>query len=345
VLLNQEPSVVAVVPTLGTNIPRLNAAIRSIRQHSDTSSPRIVLVNNSPNRELPGAEPVDEILFPGMNLGWVGSIELIRRTFCCDYLWTIQDDMELLNDTATILLQRLEDDPSLAVASPVLIRNGLIPARTRGGVLSNHHAIEWHNIPESDIEPEALGDRTDLCFVAGSGAIWRMKALEEVGGFNLDLYPLVHVDVDICLRLLQAGWRIALERNAHISHEIGGSTSSMLRDFLNDFNAEKVRQSVRSATGDPKDKFRTLPTDPRTVIAQNSTYFFIHFSAWANTRYDEANRAVETLKNRISELEVENSAIRADLEFVVGSRSWRWTFMLRTALKKWNSIMGRRRDT
>lgn len=336
--------VVAVIPTLGTNIPRLNVCIRSIREHSTTSSLKVVLVNNSLQKNLPNVEPVDEIVFPGLNLGWVGAIEMCRREFQCDYLWTIQDDMYLLNDVAQILMERLEREPLLAVASPVLVRDGVIPARTRAGILTDAVAIEWQNIPEEDIEPNSLGDRADLCFVSGSGAMWRKVAIDDVGGFNLDLFPLMHVDVDICLRLLQAKWNIALDGKAHISHEIGGSTSSILREFLNQFNAEKVRRKLRSVADGPGTHSSAHPEDPRSVVARHSTYFFIDFSAWVSSYFENVTRENQILRSQVAELEAERSGVRSQLEQVIGSKSWRWTHFLRAGLKKWNSLRKHRQN-
>ena len=60
----------------------------------------------------------------------------------------------------------------------------------------------------------------DARLVITSGALCRISALDDVGGFCEDLF-IDHVDHDICLRLRGSGWRVAIEPAAVMRHSIG----------------------------------------------------------------------------------------------------------------------------
>ena len=221
-MYSDTPRVIAVIPSLGKNLNRLNAAIESIRKNSHLPNLKIILIDNSQDGTLLDSNLVDEVIWTGLNLGWVGSLEYIRRYYEFDFLWTIQDDMTISNDVLGILLKEFDKDSKLGVASPVLIRDGLIPARTRGGIFTDKYEVKWINIPEHDMHPKLFNQNYDLCFVSGSGALWSKKALDDISGFDLNLYPLVHVDVDACFRLIENQWKIKLIVDAHVAHEIRG---------------------------------------------------------------------------------------------------------------------------
>ena len=60
-----------------------------------------------------------------------------------------------------------------------------------------------------------------------SGSLCRVSALRHVGGFRSDLV-IDFVDWDLCVRLREAGWQIAIEPTAVLEHSIGRDTSHRL---------------------------------------------------------------------------------------------------------------------
>ena len=237
--------VVAVIATMGKDLERLNNLIRSVRKHSKQHNYYIVLVDNSQDGLSDGLEPVDEILSYGINFGWVGAIELVRRKYNFKYLWTIQDDMFLLNDVLGTLKAEMESNPRLGVCSPLALVDGIVPALSRGGVLDDKDSLVWSSIPKTPTRPELFENPANLCAVPSSGALWRASALEEAGGFNLNLYPVIGVDVDMCFRLARLGWSIKISNRAHIQHEGGGSTASLLQDTLGKINQKQIYENLR----------------------------------------------------------------------------------------------------
>jgi GT2 family glycosyltransferase len=290
--------VLAVIPTLGKDVERLNRAIRSVRDHSGKHSPYLVVVDNSGDGLLKGLESVDEILRYGMNLGWVGSIEAVRRRYRFEYLWTVQDDMTMINDVLGILLSSLEAEPSLGVSSPVSLENGMVPPFSRGGVLDDAENLKWSNIPKMSTPPDQITNPSNLCFVSGSGALWRGSALESAGGFGVNLYPLVHVDVDMCFRLTRFEWRLKISNQAHVQHDLRGSTSSLLGSTLSSINEELVRKNY--VNYDPTSEKGQLALDRDILfgIASKASYLLLELGREGSKRIEASEAQVELRRTR-----------------------------------------------
>jgi rhamnosyltransferase len=104
--------------------------------------------------------------------------------------------------------------------------------------------------------------------VIASGTLWNVEALLEVGGFDESL-GLDAVDAAACLRLREAGYRIALAPGVRMEHELGNSRSVQLlgRTVLatghsGERRATMMRNRLRLAPAEfrqsPKHAFRTL---------------------------------------------------------------------------------------
>lgn len=339
-MYSDTPRVIAVIPSLGKNLNRLSAAIESLRKHSHFPNLKIILIDNSQDGALLDSNLVDEVIWTGLNLGWVGSLEYVRRYYEFDFLWTIQDDMTILNDVLGLLLKEFDKDSKLGVASPVLIRDGLIPARTRGGIFTDNEEVRWINIPEKDVSPELFKQDYELCFVSGSGALWSKKALDDVSGFDLSLYPLVHVDVDTCLRLIKNQWRLKLIVNAHVTHEIRGSTTEILGNSLHFINEDIIRKkflenkSIKNIIESRMDK------DFLFALSRKSSFVFLDVAR-------NAQQIIKNLEHEKSNLEHEKSNLEKEFQLsleinkryerenrnLVNSKSWRLTKPLRNFRK------------
>ena len=324
-----DPLVVAVIASFGKNLSRLNLAIESIRLHTSYPNLKIVVVDNSSLGILSNLNLVDEVIWTGINLGHVGALEYVRKSYDFEYLWTLQDDMTILNDVLEILLNELTQNSKVGVASPVLLRNGVIPAFTRGGIFTDRQNLKWTNIPEKDIKPELLTLNSDLCFVAGSGALWRKKALDDISGFDLDLYPLTHADFDTCFRLRQRNWNLSLLTNAHITHEMNGSTVKILNQTLVNINENIIRGKFLSGENAKKDYTHELDKDLLFAILKKSSHLFLEISSKAQEeieQLEDKNKAIE--KEYLESLTI-TKEYQILNDRLVNSNSWKITRPLR----------------
>jgi GT2 family glycosyltransferase len=338
------PKVVAVIPSLGRNIDRLNGAIGSIRNTSSELELQIVVVNNSPVDLTQKAVGADRILNPGLNLGYVGALEWVRQSLTSEYFWVVQDDMTLTNDVLGALLTRMEEDENLAVLSPLLVRDGIVPARTRAGVFIDSTKTTWENVPFADTAIEDWEQIHGLMFVSGSGALYRSTALAAVGGFDVSLFPLMHVDVDLCWRLTEAGYRIDLCPEAHIEHEIQGSTPRMLGELLFELNTKIVaRKMARNAetTALPE-----LSIDPEIVkkIATKAASLVIDLAQRGDAVVLERDSLIaerDSLMAERDEIRAHRDSLSAERDLLLASTSWRVTRPLR-GLKNRVAMLRRR---
>jgi GT2 family glycosyltransferase len=270
--------VLAVIPTLGTNMSRLHKAIDSVREQSARHNIHIVVVDNSKNGDVGHLDSVDEILRFGLNLGWVGALEVVRRRYNFKYLWTIQDDMVLLNDALSYLKSDLDTNPELGVSSPIISRNGLIPAGSSGATFENKASLTFSPIPRIDTPIANFQNPPDLCCVWGRGALWRGSALSDLGGFSLNLFPLSSVDKDMCLRLVKNDWKVRVSTQAHVDHEGRGSTPSLLSEVVWWQHPKLVRDNLEGKERESETKTLPLDHDVLFAIASKSSYLLLDVS-------------------------------------------------------------------
>ena len=69
------------------------------------------------------------------------------------------------------------------------------------------------------LQAEAVGGAR---YLITSGALCRVRALDEIGGFRTGLF-IDHVDTDACLRLRGAGWALAVDGATEMRHTSGGT--------------------------------------------------------------------------------------------------------------------------
>ncbi len=326
----------AVVPTLARDIPRLEATLASVREHTRHPGLTVVVVNNSGEPLGDPLPDADRVVTPGLNLGYVGSLEYVRRGFPADFLWSVQDDMTLSNDVLAHLLATLHADPRVATASPILVRDGVVPRHTRAGIFADDARTRWTNYPFEDMAPDDIDTSIDWCFVSGSGALYRSTALEEIGGWDLDLYPVTNVDVDISLRLIRRGHRLALIPEARIEHEVRGSTTPLLSHVLYRrhtplVQAKLARGFAELPTLPPPEP--PVPDDIRDAVARRASHLFIDVAAEADTRLRDLRTQVADLRRENEALRRQRESLRRDVASLTGSASWRLTAPIRRLVR------------
>jgi GT2 family glycosyltransferase len=101
------------------------------------------------------------------------------------------------------------------------------------------HALPWSSHPTSD---------QDADWLSGCNMSFRRVALEQVGGFDEGYGAYGYDDVDIGLRVRQAGWRLVSSRRLTVRHFPSPLNRASLPDLVRDEEARRVR-FVRRAIG------------------------------------------------------------------------------------------------
>jgi GT2 family glycosyltransferase len=318
-----EDRVIAVIPSLGRNIDRLNHCINSVKKYSNFSNLKIILVDNSPDGSLQNTYNVDEVIGLGINLGFVGAIEIVRRKFEAEFIWTLQDDISFSTNVLSNLMKEIKTSSQLAAVCPITLNKNLL-SYPRSGKFINNDVTQWNLYPESGTEISSLD--TEVDFIYSSGSLWRMSALEEINGFNLELYPLYHVDVDTCFRLKQKNWQVKLAPKAVIEHEGSGSTPKLLSKALGEINLPLMGKANR-----PKVlKYNELELEIILSIVKRASFLFLDVARLGNSETMQLDSLINELDNQRSE----NLKLHSDLQNVINSNSWKITKPLRKFREK-----------
>ncbi len=107
-------SVVAVLPHFLAPEDQLRQMVSTVLEQQGSTRCRLVIVANNPdNKAYESVEhlPDVEVLEPGLNMGYVGALEWVRRRISADFLWVLQEDIEPLPDCLEQLIAAFERQP------------------------------------------------------------------------------------------------------------------------------------------------------------------------------------------------------------------------------------------
>jgi rhamnosyltransferase len=134
------------------------------------------------------------------NLGVGGALDLaLRATETSAWLLTFDQDSRIGATFVEDLMSSIDAWPRAGLIAPTVVD-------------------EASGRPLQGDPAAAQAFTTGL--VITSGAVCRVEALREVGGFRSDLF-IDFVDFDLCLRLRRHGWDIVIEPRAVMQHAIG----------------------------------------------------------------------------------------------------------------------------
>jgi GT2 family glycosyltransferase len=315
VSLENDPDVVAVVPTLAGNMPRLRSCIDSVCASEVERRLAVVVVWNDPRVEPIDLGPVT-ILEPGLNLGLPGGMNFARESITASRLWIIQDDMTVPSNCLHSLMERQDRADNPAIVSPIIVNEqGVVPARSRAGTVRSDGVLDqWY--PFEDLAPAALDPEVHLDWVSLSGALVRCDAWDAVGGMDPAFYPLMHSDVDFGYRVTRKAMTVVLEPSAVISHQRNGSTPSLFARFLHERNAERFETKHR-----PNGSAETETTSASIIetVSREASVIVVDFAQYAERYIDGTRDMISALEASVAEhyqhfLNAQNQAQQSDVE-------------------------------
>jgi GT2 family glycosyltransferase len=297
VSLANDPDIVAVVPTLAGNLPRLRACIDSVCASEIEERLAIVVVWNDPRVEPVDLGPVT-ILEPGLNLGLPGGMNFARDAITAPRLWIIQDDMTVPSDCLRSLMERQDQADNPAIVSPVILNEqGLVPAKSRAGTVRSDGVMDqWY--PFDDLSPEAFDPDVRLDWVSLSGALVRCDAWDAVGGMDPAFYPLMHSDVDFGYRVTRSGMTVVLEPSAVISHQRNGSTPSLFARFLYERNTERFEAKHRTPRSVESEDRSESTTE---IASREASVMVVDFAQYAERYIDGTRDMISALEQSVAE--------------------------------------------
>lgn len=182
----------------------------------------IILVDNSDAREAASAaQDAGAQYLPVANLGFAAGCNrgFDRAGADHDLVWLVNPDVVADADALSCLVRRTGEDAKLAA-----VASDLGPHDVATGTV---HL--WRGL--------ATPARTDVPdFLSAASLLLRADALREIGGFD-ERFFLYWEDVDLCLRLRNAGWKLTCEPASKVHHDRGGSVGN--RSPLQDYYATR----------------------------------------------------------------------------------------------------------
>jgi len=141
-----------------------------------------------------------------------------------DFLLLLNSDAFVRSDTVERLRRRLDENPRLALCGAALVNPDGTRTKTHTYLFTYRRALADTVNLGQPITQEGHGlQRTEA--VLPTCALARRDALEQIGGFD-ERFVFYYEDLDVSLRLAQAGWEQAIDWDAEAVHVGGGSTSS-----------------------------------------------------------------------------------------------------------------------
>lgn len=298
---------------------RLRRCLDALIAHESVTDFEVVCVVNPNTRsgssDVSWVDPRVAVVLPELNLGWAGGLHLARTRVTGPLMVWIQDDMVPLAGWLDALVSAADALPGAACFGSLSVGADGRPDGVAAGRAEPADVVARWN--ETDHTRESLPEAvTTFDWVTSKGMLTRTEAWDAIGGPDVRLYPLDHVDKQYATHLRAHGWDVAFVPTATLAHALSQSSPRLFRRFLNgwhddDFNATwgpVAAELAVDATSRPGH-----PCPPAPTIAEVERACAI-----------EATRMVVPLA-RFAVGEYEPALARYD-----SSKSWRWTAPLRS---------------
>ncbi len=183
------------------------------------------------------------LLRNGRNVGLTRAINQAAAVSDAEWLLVVNPDTRLVHGSIAALIRTAMDTEVAGAIGPRIrdLDGNDYPTGRRfpsviGGALHALLGAVWPNNPATRAyhhQDRPTNSPTVVDWISGACMLIRREAFDAVGGFDTS-YFMYFEEVDICLRLARAGWRVVLDPQAEIVHREGGSTRSRpFRKVLN----------------------------------------------------------------------------------------------------------------
>jgi N-acetylglucosaminyl-diphospho-decaprenol L-rhamnosyltransferase len=260
---NPGPPLVAAVLVTYESAADLPGCVESITAAAPPGAVEVVVVDNASrdaSAEVARSLGLKVIENPG-NEGYARAMNAGAAASSSAWVLALNPDTRLAPGALARLLATGEADPAVACVGPDL-RNPdgtwyptgrRFPSLAVGGL----HALlapVWPANPATRHYHMADADRSrpvTVDWVSGACMLLRRSAFEAVGGFDGG-YFMYFEDMDLCMRLARAGWRVMLDPGARVEHAGGNSTrKAPYRKVLN-HHRSTLRFYCRRYARDPR---------------------------------------------------------------------------------------------
>lgn len=212
------------------------ALIDSLHGHCPFPLEIIVIDNGSTQNEaetLEATYPDIKVVRSEENLGFAGGNNLGIDVATGEYLYFLNNDTEVTDDTLNLLVERLDNDPSLGVVCPK-IRFYAPPQAIQFAGYTPLSRITLRNrlIGFQEVDKGGFDTPHESPYAHGAAMMVRREAIERAGKMP-ECYFLYYEELDWSVRIREAGYKIAYEPRATVFHKESATTGqeSPLRSY------------------------------------------------------------------------------------------------------------------
>lgn len=250
-------------------------SIKSIIEKTHDIDYEIIVVDN--NSQDDSVEAI-ELEFPNVNLirnatnsGFGSANNLAIKQAKGKYVFCLNTDTLLLNNAVKFMFDFMEKEENSDVGScgGNLYHQDMTPAATHFNFPNawNCSSIFWisKQLFKSYYKPKEIKKITEVDFVTGADLFIRKSILDKIGLFDEKIF-MYYEDVDLCKRILDAGYKNILIPEAKIIHLEGKSSNNFL---------EKTQKSI-------KGKYYYLRKYHQyfSILVMKFSYIILHFFAY-----------------------------------------------------------------
>lgn len=231
--MTADPRVAVVVVSFNTR-EHLLGCLRSLATHVTLPLEVVVVDNGSEDGSVAAARlahPAVRVLENGANIGFAAATNRGLREARSPYCLLLNSDAEVRPGAVEALAGVLDTRADVGIVGPRTLGPEGGPQLSFGPDLTP--VAEWRQRrlvralrqgrPEAAREVAALCTREqEPAWVSGACLLARKSALDAVGGLD-ERFFLYEEDVDLCLRVRAAGWRILYTPAATVMHHLGQS--------------------------------------------------------------------------------------------------------------------------
>jgi N-acetylglucosaminyl-diphospho-decaprenol L-rhamnosyltransferase len=195
------------------------------------------------------------------NLGLSRAIDIGAAATAAPWLLLVNPDTRLGPGSLARMLETAAADPTIGCVGPHLrnsdgseyptgrrfpsILVGAVHAAL-GTVWPGNPATRRYHLTDLDRSRPVQVD-----WVSGACMLLRREAYEAVGRFDAG-YFMYFEEMDFCMRLARAGWRVVYDPGAEVTHILGGSTRSAPYRKVWNHHRSALRFYRRRYAGDPR---------------------------------------------------------------------------------------------
>lgn len=226
----------------------LRDVLKNVFEHSKDLSIEVIVVDNASkdgSADMVSEEYPQVILIPsGENLGFGKANNLGAKKAQGEYIVLLNSDAFLKGDSLTIAYQKMKARPEAGLAGAKLVgRDGAIqPSSRKFPSLYTHMLLVSGNLDELSVPDK--DHQTD--WVPGAFSIIPRKVFEQLDGFD-ERFFLYYEEVDLCMRVKQAGYQVWYFPEVEVIH-LGGESAKTVESLeLNKKGSQLALWEMRSA--------------------------------------------------------------------------------------------------